>query len=139
MQFNYPGAARPDPWDRSPYRILPYYQADGIGPHAATTRASYSVPAGKKALVSAITLCFRRATAPAPAGRFYIQCRIAGGDIIGQNASNDVAVQSNFNNLVIPCELYLSAGQAIAIVTGDASTGGTVDYFGSLILTEFDA
>lgn len=116
------------------FTILP------TGPHGVTTRDSYTVPAGRRAVITSMYLHFQRITVAAPIGVYqsaivltqsgnsYTLCRIMSvGNVVNDNLS-----------IVNPGQVFLNAGDFVGIETSDASTGGTVGYRAQMAVTEFD-
>jgi len=135
--------ARKEWYDRNPAS-----KADSFGatlvPHAETVRKTYTVPAGKKAMVESLQARVIRVTAATAAGTPYASWRItpSGGSvssflrallITGQNAVKDE------DKVSIGTTLTLFAGDKLEAATFDDSTAGTVYHYISYKLTEFDA
>jgi hypothetical protein len=134
--------ARPQFYDRNPAHDILTYEGNGVAPHAATQRDTYTVPTGKKAFIGAAEVEVVRQTAASTAGRATIYIRVTpyGGSgtvliVVGtwKNAVGDDA------RLSIGQSICLYAGDVVDIYTSDGSTGGTVDYRGKVHLTIFDA
>lgn len=114
------------------------YHTLGVAPHGDTQRASYTCPAGKKAQVS-IFMSIARATAAAPAALVRIGATLVGlGYVAHAQISNDNAVGAR-DSCNVAFAVILDAGDEISINTQDSSTGGTIDYLGTLLIREFDA
>ena len=140
---SFPGpGARPSPGDRNPSNKVPAYAATGVAPAVATSRATYTVPAGRKADVETILLQINRATAAGTPGLFqgYLQYTPSGGSAVTiastQSITNTVGQGDEVNEAP---SLTLLAGDNIQLWTVDASTTGTVNYTLSVVLTEYDA
>jgi len=124
-------------YDRNPIARMIYYRANGVAPHAATQRASYTVPTGKKALVVGASAMMMRATAATSLGRVHSFGGTASSiafDCYHKNNTVDsmVTVQN-------PIQYPFFEGVQLSLATEDLSTGGTMDYDISTTFTEFDA
>jgi len=135
-------SSRPDYFDRNPLAKDLGYSAAGIGPHGSTTRATYTVPAGKKAYLEVIAAHIRRQTAAAPVGlvrALFIYTPFGGSSwyptliTLATNGVSDAA-HGELSGLGL-----LAAGDLIRLLTEDLSTGGTVEYQGIIKAVEFDA
>jgi len=129
--------ARPEWYDRNPVKIRRNSVGAGISPHSDTERWTYTVPAGKKAIVESLQTTMIRKTAATTAGRPYAHIIVAGiaflkAVIIGN------AIGDRSDPTVGPA-MVLVAGETITANTADDSTGGTVDFFVAMTATEFDA
>jgi hypothetical protein len=111
--------------------------AQNIAPHAQTTRVTYTVPAARKAIVTAITVQTIRITVAAPVGNVNWLVN-TNGVTISSGEFLDNTVGGNQRTATGCGQIALAAG-VINIQDTDSSTGGTVDYFESLAVTEFDA
>ncbi len=117
------------------------YNVTGLAPHAFTSRATYTVPVGKRALVTAFGFYWVRTAAAAPAGivrvwgiinwvaNYGAICNLA----TNLNAVNDTK-EVNF-----PCEIWLEAGMTLQLATEITGTGGTSSFWLSATYVEFDA
>lgn len=113
----------------------------GVAPHAFTDRNTYTVPAGKRALLTSATIALQRVTAAAPIGRYqstiYVTLNAASADVTRLLAVDNTV---NFlNQMSLGLQVWLAAGDTVKWATEDLSTGGTVSYWGSFTYTEFDA
>lgn len=115
------------------------YEAAGVGPHSITIRDTYQVPTGKKAMIQSAVVIAIRASAPSAAGLVDIMvstaaptARIVQARFLGANIA-DGAEQN------VGLSSFLPAGSTFAIGTVDISTGGTVDYLATSLVSEFDA
>jgi hypothetical protein len=134
--------ARADWYDRNPIARANAYNATGIIPHAASTRWTYTVPAGKKFALqtayaslmrdaSATTLSYSRATVfytPSGGSQVFI--------IATDNLDNTVG---SIQSLSIGGTTTMLAGDAIRGETADLSTGGSMVYRINSQGLEFDA
>ncbi len=112
-------------------------EVDAAAPHVSTTRGSYTVPSGRKAIVLSYNAEVSRETAATTLGRARVQELVTGTQTV---------VVSLFDNAV-GARLGLSpsgghvvtAGQVVSITDDDTSTAGTVTYIGEAGIVEFDA
>jgi len=134
--------ARPEWYDRNPAPAAQFYSGSGVAPHSATVRWTYTVPAGKKAMVEFIECAVWRRTAATTAGssRGFIQYTPQGGSTV-------VLLRAEVNTLTLGDKdcvttgqaLVLKAGDALEAITEDLATGGNCDYILNVKITEFDA
>jgi hypothetical protein len=117
-----------------------YYTGANIGPHSSTSRATYTVPAGKKALVLNISVLVQRFTAPTTPGDFSAvvsHTPNSGYSVflgLARSLSGVVgAGDADRKNMCYPLDTY----DMVSIVTKDGSTGGTVDYFIHVAIWEY--
>ncbi len=111
--------------------------AQNVAPHAQLTRVTYTVPTARKAIITAITIETIRITAAAPVGNVNWLVN-ANGVTISSGESLDNTVGGN-QRIATGCGQIALAGGVINVQDTDAGTGGTVDYFESVAVTEFDA
>lgn len=128
----------PVPWvDRSNQFV-----GFGTAPHASTTRFTYTVPAGKVAVVESMTImCVRDGTTATPArAQGQVVYAPNGGTAVsygikqvwtgaigdGQNGSPDH-----------PPKLTMQAGDALNALTLDLSTGGTMTFLINCTIREY--
>jgi len=137
-----PAVARAAWYDRTAASKCDYYYGQGVSPHAVTTRLTYTVPAGKKAMVEVMQVRVRRASAATTVGLAgaYVMLTPSGGVIkeILDTGINDNTVNARDNN-ALGGTMVLCTGDQLDLKTYDLSTGGTCDYFVCYKLTEFDA
>jgi hypothetical protein len=128
---------RPHYYDRNPAIQHVIYAATGVAPHGGTSRATYTVPSGKKAIVEAAHVAVTRQTAAAPVGLISFRLTIAGANLGSlyymRNAVGDYEQLTDLTGGLFP------AGTAFDLDTTDASTGGTCAYHGGVKIMEFDA
>lgn len=98
----------------------------GVGPHAETSRWSYTVPTGKVAMVALLEAVVMR-SGPATASWWYrADIRRNGTPILrAMNISNNAGTESA---RIVDTPLPLLTSDVLSAVTADSSTGGTVDY-----------
>jgi len=134
--------ARPAWHDRNPASTVSGWGGSGVAPHSVTTRASYTVPSGKKALLEFLKAWVRRTAAATTAGNpkttWYVY-PAGGGTVdllraeIFTNGVGDKDITYAFAALV------LCTGDELRQTSSDDSTAGTMDYWGAAKLTQFDA
>jgi len=136
------GAFRPEWYDRNPAHRLLSYMGYGVAPHVNTTRWTYTVPTGKKALNEFLHAKVRRATAATTAS-IPVSCvwdTPAGGSI---TELMHAAIRTNNvgdkDDVTVGQTITLLVGDALTALTVDGSTGGTCDYVLVAKITEFDA
>lgn len=128
-------------------RLQPWYQPNfaqgdsvyagtSIAPHASTWRADYTVPTDRIAIITQMSAFMLRDAAPSAAGfatlrvLHYPDAMMTVGEI-----SATVGVPRSDT---IGQGLVMKAGEAIALYTADASTGGTYHYRTAIDYIEFD-
>ena len=142
MRVNQLQGSRPDYYDRAAINQSLLYTAAGIGPHAATIRWTYTVPAGSRAFVDVISENIIRDGVAGVVGvqSLYLLYTPSGGGTI-------IIYPIHLYNNALYSEVWshvtgfgaLLAGDAISQVTLDLSTGGTGNYNGSAKIFEFQA
>lgn len=140
MIILYPNGQSPSFLGQHPKNVSIGWIGNGIAPHANTSRVSYTVPAGKRALIQACLGTTIRDTVAAPIGRFGLFVERDDGvspDTILSLTSLANTIGAN-NQLSYADQSYMKAGDIVTIWTGDLSTGGTVSYFAHVSITEFD-
>ena len=138
MKITSTGAgARGAYYDRNPLNASVSYSSAGLAPAGTTTRFTYTVPAGRKALLTGGHIRWRRPTAAAPVGlvTFNIQDALVNLGLV-RTANNVVEAVEGY---ALALGQYEVAGTTILGQTTDTSTGGSCDYDASLSITEFDA
>jgi len=137
-----PIIARPAWYDRNPIQIVADFESWSAGPHTVTDRLTYTVPAGKRALLELAQVKLYRVTAATTAGiaRIILALTPSGGSteyILEAHIRGNTV--GDKDSAEIASALILMAGDALVLKTVDPSTGGTIDYVGSYKITEFDA
>jgi len=143
MRTGQPIISRPAWYDRNPVQKVGNYIGTH-GPHSTVERLSYTVPAGKKAMVEILLVMVRRQTAAATPGIAQCICQLtpSGGSITSIlyallraefNAAKDVMLLS------IGTSMTLLPGDKLSFSTSDGSTNGACDYEMMYKATEFDA
>jgi len=134
--------ARPDWYDRNPISKNDNYDILDITPHSTTTRLTYTVPAGKKAMLEILQATVRRRTAATTLGRAYALWQFTpSGDLtkillFSRVEDNTVGAKDDH---ALGTTMAMYAGDRIDGNTYDGSTGGTCDYTLSYKITEFNA
>lgn len=134
-----------DSWgDRNPLQAMIRYRGDSVAPHVATERAKYTVPTGKKAQVQNYYTLIHVLTAATTAGVRYILCGFVPlggtiGHLMVAQLNADKNVIGNVNSGSVGLSTTLLVGDYVVINTYDGSTAGTVDYNGSITITEYNA
>lgn len=138
MRTNNVFSGRPAYYDRNPSNGTAVANLVGGAPHANTTRATYTVPSARKAILSGGYLRMHRVTAAGTLGETRQYLLGGSGGIIQINdfINNTVDFQQ-FVNFAISS--IATAGQSFIIQDFDGGIGGTVDYNGTLEAIEFDA
>lgn len=142
MRFYFPTGARPAPIDRNATNKGHTYSTAGVAPHGATTRFSYTTPAGKKFRIETAQATVIRATAAAPVGQYLavVLCVLVDANqpwfVYAASLDNNVAARS-YQNATGPIDLQ--ATEQCITSTSDTSTGGTVNYTVAVKGTEYDA
>ncbi|TAJ19063.1 MAG: hypothetical protein EPO65_07665 [Dehalococcoidia bacterium] len=136
--------ARPNYYDRNASDVSLNWNTGGTGPHAATTRATYTVPAGKKALVESAVVYLQRLVAQSSIGLVSISASVwsAGGSFL-----YNVAIVTSYtgSGYQAPAAQHQSnigvlfAGEVLKLISVDYGTDGTVAYDGSVKIVEMDA
>jgi len=133
--------ARPDWYDRNPVVQNNYYTGVVV-PHTETERWTYTVPAGKKAMVEHLSLFMRRTTAPTTVGlaALIIYYRpSSGGETILCGIEFSDATAETYRALALGHNITMLAGDRLRAATFDLSTGGYVKYVAAAKVVEFDA
>lgn len=140
--FNVQPAARPAPWDRNPVNKTQFAANGAVAPHTTTVRWTYTVPAGKKAVLESLMMSVIRVTAAAPqvTAVAHLNYTPSGGSqtllaqaVLTTNGVNDIQQQT------ITSLGEMLAGDVVSADDVDSSTGGTVSYAQTLKAFEFDA
>lgn len=139
---NIQAMSRPEPSDRNGTAQTIVYGANGVTPHAQTVRASYTVPAGRKAVVEASFCQMYRDNVAAPvnivtASLYYTKSGGAAQQVLNAFSGNNTLWSGD--HVYEGWSLRLFAGDAITLYTSDASTGGTNTFNLFARATEYDA
>ena len=131
--------ARPNYYDRLPSSVFATCDIL-VGAHAATVRASYTVPANRAAFIETVWLFVIKVAPTAPADFFGIACDFLPN---GGSVANIDQLTDNFagNGILGPITLtsfgYMQTGDRIRLVTTDSATGGNAFYRGTVKGIEF--
>lgn len=134
-----PTSGRPFYFDRTPLTVRVIFFAEGVAPHATTIRATYTVPANRKAFAEAVQLSIARATAPGTDGRAVINLRSDSGTFLAANLWEEDNAAKDRVDLTFGATMTRLAGDEVAIDTSDVAITGTVNYNGVATITEYDA
>jgi len=135
-RVGFPGGPRLEWYDRNPQATQQGYYGV-IAPHADTVRATYTVPTGKKAMVTGVHGHIRRVTAATTVGLVTINFRRQATIYqVLQHVDNNVNSMKDVSMLQTTA---LSAGETLSESTEDLSTGGTMELRIGRHITEFDA
>lgn len=140
MKVIYPTGNFTAYYGRNPTFVTKYGSVIGGGPSSDSSLISYTVPAGRKAVLTASMLNWYRKTVATTAGivEFYIQTTInavAGKVIYIETIRNVIGDYITYFN---PGLIYMNSGDTIDVRRSDLSTGGTADYIATCYLVEFD-
>jgi len=123
------------------YDRNPSLQTSGWGmdasPHTLTDRFAYTVPTGKKAIVSLLSATIQRRTAATTLGLAQARITMRGTTAISALLQNNTVGEGRL--IGVGTSALLSAGDQVVGSTSDDSTGGTVAYLLVAHLTAFDA
>jgi hypothetical protein len=139
MRVIYPTGTYTQFFGRSPSYSNNGYGNWAVNPHADTTRASYTVPANRRAVLTGCMCHILRVTVAAPVGNaaIYVISTIGGGGFyscIAELLTNNIGDQQT---ALFSGQAWLTAGDTVELHTLDISTGGTVTYRGSFCIVEF--
>lgn len=130
------------PYDRTPVVVPATFASTGVAPHASTTRTTLTVPSSVKQILTALFMLVHRRTAPGAAAAVSVWTSYtpSGGANINlywspENFNPAADVLSQVQNLAPQIPLF--PGDVIDQRTSDGSTGGTVDYFLTLLTLRF--
>lgn len=129
-------------YDRNSKTTIMNYSGQNIPPHAAATRWVYTVPAKRKAFVELVELKIMRWTAAsAAAWAFAALHYIPSGGVdspLFDAWLMDTAVGVR-ENITVGQSMLMFEGDQIYATTGDVSPDGSIFYFITAKITEFDA
>lgn len=135
-------SARPAPIDRNHTNQTKYSNTGAIAPHGGTTRWTYTVAAGKKATIQDLLSSIIRSSAAAPVGAAFNEYDYtpSGGAlaIVSLRYMNTNGVNDN-TDIHLTNLGDMDAGDTLAALDADASTGGTVTFVKSAKIFEYDA
>lgn len=137
VKVGFPGGPRLEWYDRNPSTQNIYYTGSGVAPHGMTSRASYTVPTGKKAFVGGAVGDILRRAAAGTVSEVYAFYSIGGVNLMAISHFNNTAGHAE-RGAGLTSSVAL-AGTTLAISTIDGSTGGTMNYYLSVAIMEFSA
>lgn len=126
----------------APIKITKSYLAAGVAPHGTTQRWSYTVPAGRRAIVelmSAETIRDGASGAPARAANFFTYTPSGVAATFPLEAGIDAGALGEKHSVMWGGKLVMHAADVMAGSTADASTGGTLFFNSAFVASEFDA
>ena len=132
---------RPEFYDRAPISRSQVYSASSIGPHGATTRWTYTVPAGKRAWCDTVVTTVTVEVAAAAV------VFINGAITYQPNGGTAMKVAETFNKLNTPYDTtsqvvtglgLMQAGDILQASTYNPNTGGSNSFNVNAKLTEYD-
>lgn len=132
--------ARPALYDRNAQSVINFYYA-AVGPHAAVSRFSYTVAAGKKLNIEVQFARLSRTVAATVAGQYHAEMSISTG--ASTILTTSIHTTDNLTTGQVsafgapPITVY--ASESASGITYDTSTGGTVEYYVGHKATLFDA
>jgi hypothetical protein len=111
----------------------------GVAPHGPTIRATYTVPAGKRCVLTSLFTHIYRVTVAAPVGLFRVWglVNLSGSDLWICGVTSISNTVGFIGQSINPSTLWLDTGDIIAFYTSDVGTGGTCDYFLTATMLEF--
>ena len=131
-------------YDRNPANSILPYSSNLVGPHAETTRATYTVPAGNSAFIEMTALVLEIITAAGTPQRREAMVGITpdGGSWDAIAFAAITAKDNTIGDIVstnTSSHILLVAGEDVQLRTVDGSTTGTVRYRLRAKIVEFDA
>ena len=136
MRLGNPSTQRPVYYDRAPLAATVGADSINVAPHGLTTRATYTVPAARKGIVTNVYLQITRQTVAAPKGRPRVNLSIAAFTQALLELTENVADKTIA--LAWTPQYVLLPAQVLNLQTSDDSTGGTLDYETYAGIMEFD-
>ncbi len=113
-----------------------------FGPHGATVRVTYTVPANRYAEVSGMNLFMQRQFAAVASPGYLIRFDLTpsggGFSTVASLELTNAAIYEK-ESLSPGGNFIMSAGDQLDLITADASAGGSVMYTGGCLITEYDA
>lgn len=129
-----------EPEERTHTQVANSYTAGAVGPHANTSRFTYTVPAGRIARVQLLYALSLRDAAPGAAGQGFARFTFApagGGATLLMGALVQSITVGDQQSLAWGNDLWLFAGDVIDALTSDNSVGGSHFYNLGFKATEF--
>lgn len=140
MKIAYPSGVRSGWEDRNPTVIWKYFGLTGVSPHTLTQRWIYTVPANRRAFIYSLYIFYERATVATTVGRYG--GHFGADDGVTTPAFIQTYTRDNTVGFIKDAALspvgFMESSAHIQFYTTDTSTGGTVDFFGTLMALEFD-
>jgi hypothetical protein len=140
MKLQYPTGVTTQFFGRNPLAIHYFWEGFLIAPHANTERFRYTVPANRRAVITAQCVAGMRMTAAAPVDELRVWLLIY--DLVDVY---NICMVDLLNNNVGAHEIihgvgqfYLEAGHYLEMYSYDASTGGTTNIQGYIGGVEYD-
>ena len=140
MRVTQPIAFIGEYYDRSPATNLIQWILEGVGPHIATTRATYQVPSAMRAVLLHVYLHVRRRTLATTVDEAGCSLQYSPdmthwtrlfATYLWENCTTEYAI------VQVPCNIVLRAGDSLRIVSWDFSAGGTCDFLARAFVMEF--
>ncbi len=126
-------------YERGAAHVLKSYHDALVGPHASTTRWSYTVPTGKYAYLNSVFVYMMRDGAPTTASYADARVLVTSGAnsayvvwVTQLQGTSGVSTQGSASDVGV-----FLPGTVISAETVDSSTGGTYLYTAEGIFTEF--
>lgn len=141
MQTGYAGRSL-EYYYRNAHDVSLWFEVGPVGPHAPNDRATYTVPANRFAIVECVQAHIRRIGAATTLGTSVAQARYyrAGVTLFmfaqATHFSNVANDPIDFNTTL---HAILFPGDQLRMTTADSSSGGTMYYYGTARIIEFDA
>jgi len=107
------------------------WSADGVGPHAFTTRATATITSGRHAVIDTIYVNILRTAAPTTSGWMGagVTVQLPGGSDLWQYQSQRYGgAVGDYIEACIPINRAVPGGTVIRLYTWDTNTGGTSYY-----------
>ena len=137
MEINYPAGTRSFWHDRNATTITTSITAALVAPHAATVRASYTVPASRRLVFGNISNSVIRDGVATTAGMVAAWINLAGVETVVLTHLSNVLGASNRAD--VGAGTIIQAGTVVQSVTADPSTLGTMRYDMQWAGNEYDA
>ncbi len=134
--------ARPDWYDRNPLVVSAYVETGAVAPHAATTRWTYTVPAGKKTALQIGSAWCGAVTLAAAVGDVsaFLQYTPSGGVAAGIVQPGFFGVAADLkDSMIAGATMVMLAGDSLLGRDYDTRTGGTCAFRTAFQGLEFDA
>jgi len=125
-------------YDRNPSAFIAGLTSSSLNitPIGSQNLVTYTVPSLRRAMLSHVSHNIRRRTAAAPVGPYFLET-VSGGGLYGTRSGNNVV--DNVERAQFACQDTAPAGTVFLVREGDASTGGTLDFYFGGTVTEYDA